>query len=175
MGTKGAGKSTATAAFHHQGHGVVTDDMLALFWENDSLLVSPGYPRLKLELDSAQFFDDAPTLDVEAPPSLVKYGYRATRGFLADPLPLKRVYLLEDAERAEVIPLPPREAVKELLSHWYGSQFGKPMIQALGPSTLLTHCTTLARHVTVCRLKRPRNFSDLPELVTLIEEDLSRG
>lgn len=52
VGTEGAGKSTTAAAFAREGHGVLSDDVVALCENESGFLVVPAYPHLCLWPDS---------------------------------------------------------------------------------------------------------------------------
>ena len=48
VGVAGAGKSTTAAAFAERGYAVLSDDIVAMWAEEGTFLVQPGYPRLRL-------------------------------------------------------------------------------------------------------------------------------
>ena len=52
VGTAGSGKSTTAAAFARQGHGVISDDVVALVEQEGAFRVRPAYPHLSLWPDS---------------------------------------------------------------------------------------------------------------------------
>jgi hypothetical protein len=70
--------------------------------------------------------------------------------------------------------LTPGLAVKEILPHWYGAQFGLAAIDAIGRPLFLAHSAELARRVPIRRLIRPKTFNAIPEVVRLLRGDLTR-
>jgi hypothetical protein len=97
VGHMGAGKSTTAAAFARQGHGVISDDIVALMEREGSFHVMPAYPHLCLWPESVKMFYDT----VEALPRLVPdwdkrrldLGEQGT-SFESRCLPLGAVYVL---------------------------------------------------------------------------------
>jgi hypothetical protein len=75
----------------------------------------------------------------------------------------------------EIEPLQPQEALRELMRHWYGTRFGRQLLQVIGVTAYFLQCTSLANHISVSRLKRPLCLSALPKLARFVEEDLARA
>lgn len=107
VGSGGAGKSTAAAAFARLGHGVVSDDVVALAEERDRFLVQSGYPRVNLWPDSVRALfgsEDAlppitPTWDKRFL-ALDESGFRFER----KALPLGAIYVLGNREAGAASP-----------------------------------------------------------------------
>ena len=175
MGARGSGKSTMAAAFHAEGHRLMTDDILALRVEEGVPMAEPGFPRLKLMPDAARYLGEAPETNAEAHLSLRKHSRIVPEGFSRGALPLKRIYLIETAESLEIVPLETKDALRELLPHWYGSQFGMPMIRALGSASHLRQCAEMAGIAPVRRLRREMDLAKFPDLIRMVEEDLLEG
>jgi hypothetical protein len=112
IGTKGAGKSTLTAAFAYDGNPVLADDIAALKDEGDHLTVQPGYPRLRLWPDAVERLthrsaDDLPLVisSMDKRLQTLTEDPTATRWrFQSTPLPLSAVYLL-DSRRTRAPPV----------------------------------------------------------------------
>jgi hypothetical protein len=64
--------------------------------------------------------------------------------------------------------------LRELMYHWYGTRFGKPLLQAGGVASHFRQCASLTNQVNICRLTKPSCLAALPELAQLVEEDLAR-
>ena len=77
-------------------------------------------------------------------------------------MPLRRVHLLTEGRRAEVQPLRPREACLELVRH---SCAGRLLKASNTASRHFRQCATIAKRIGLCRLRRPRRLSGLPELI----------
>ena len=52
VGNKRAGKSTSAAALLTQGHGFLSDDIIAVRFDGDILMVVPGFPVFKFDPDA---------------------------------------------------------------------------------------------------------------------------
>jgi hypothetical protein len=63
----------------------------------------------------------------------------------------------------------------ELVRHTYGSDYGLQPALGVGNPSHFFKCKSIVDKVTVCRLRRQKSLSQLPNLVRLVEEDLTRG
>lgn len=167
LGSSGRGKSTTAATLHARGCAVVADDVLAIDLEaSGGPAAVPGFPQLKL-------WPDAVTALGESPDDLPRiHASEEKRARVADavattPRPLRRVYVLTDADSLDLETLGGHTAVFELLQHSYVA----PALEQLGSSRFLAQCARLAAAVTVLRLRRPRSLAGLGELAALIEAD----
>lgn len=174
MGTKCMGKSSTAAHFHAAGCGLITDDLLALSQENGSLMVTPGIAQIKLMPDAARHLQQIPDTCETVHPVLQKHPHCIVSGFVRKPTPLKKVYILQESETNDIVPLHPKKAVKEVLPHWYSAQFGIGMIQALGAQDFLSQCAVLAEQVPIALLKRRHDLEVFPELLDLVRRDLGK-
>ena len=99
IGDKGAGKSTTAAALVRDGWRSVADDVAALRFETNQILVNPGYPRMRLDAMAAETFFggrgamskvyshvDKHYLELDAGPS--------SKDFCSGPLPLSAIFFL---------------------------------------------------------------------------------
>jgi hypothetical protein len=158
LGHSGEGKSTTAAALHARGCPVIADDVVAVHLPPSGTPVAlPGFAQLKL-------WPDAVTALGEAPESLSRVVSAA-----AAPRPLRRLYVLTDAESLELEPLGGHAAVFQLLQHSYIAA----ALPGLGSSSHLDQCARLAAAVPVRRLRRPRSLAGLGELGALIEGDVA--
>lgn len=174
MGWKGMGKSSTTAAFHAHGHPVLTDDLLPLYTEGETVLAAPAFPGLKLlpeavEAAWSEHPDAHPLIDHRGAKRIVS----VRDGFPAEKLPLRCVYVLEwrddETTSAVIEPVPPREACIELMRH----SFALRMFEERGATPQhLAESARLARLLPVRRLRRPRDLSRLHELVDVVKKDL---
>jgi hypothetical protein len=169
LGEEGRGKSTVAAAFHAAGHGVVDDDILTITTDGTVPLTIPGVPRVKMYPDVATHLG----LDVEAlaplHPRDAKRGRTVADRFATGPLPLRVLYVLDDAETLSLAPLTPSAALVELLRHSYGAR----TLQATRTAEHFRQCATVAGRVPARVLRRPRSLAALPRLVEAVEQDLA--
>lgn len=172
-GVKGAGKSTMAATLHSRGHQLVADDILVADLNRNVPVAFSGIPRFKLWPDSARTLGLDPLDLPRLSPELEKRGRSISSGFATDSVPLKRFYFLASGEKPEIHPLNFKEALTEMLPHWYGATLGMAVVNELGVINHFTDCTNLAKSVKVCRLSRPLSLEALPDVARLVEDDLA--
>ncbi len=168
-GEKGAGKSIMAAALHARGHELLADDILAINMLPECPLALPGFPYLKLWPDAVAALGYAPEMWPRLHPQAEKRGCRLTARFATASVPLKSIYLLKQGQELKIEPLCPREALLELLPHWYGARFGPELLQELGLSTHFLQCATLVNKINVYRLERPDCLAGLADAARLVE------
>jgi len=171
MGEKGWGKSTTAAAFNAKGHALVTDDILAVILGRDgTLMVQPGPPHFKLwpEAAVASFGDDPETL-MRLHSRIEKRERSATIRHIGEPLPLRRLYVLDRGEQLESIPMTPTAALLALVRHSYLCR----IMKSLGSMERnFWQCAQLAEQVPVSSLKRPKDLGALGSIVELVKQDI---
>ena len=170
-GDSGDGKSTTATAFLAAGHRVLSDDVAAIRTDESVPTVQPGYPAVKLDPDALDALDP----DLDARPAeaveMPRRFYRMADGWESMPVPLTRVYLLEDGPGPEVLSLPAGRQCMALVENTYTrGAFGLREV----PTTNFERCATVANAVPVKRLRRPRRFDALPGLVDAVRDDLER-
>lgn len=175
MGDKGAGKSTTAGAMIRAGHGLLTDDVVALdLAGSDEPAIVPGFPQLKLAADAAAAIPIRQAeLRPQVHPAIDKTQHRLFGGFSRDKVPATRIYILERGERAAISPLPAVGALSAIIRFSYVTRFGRPALAGDFAARHLRHCARLADHVGVCRLEVPTGLGRIGEAVDLIERDLA--
>jgi hypothetical protein len=167
LGHSGRGKSTTAAVLYARGGAVVADDAMAVDLAADGGPAAlPGFPQLKLLPDAVTALGENPE-DLPRIHAGDEKRARAVSAVATAPGPLRRLYVLTDADALGVEPLHGHAAVFEVLQH----SFVAPALEQLGSSRFLAECTRLAAAVPVRRLRRPRNLARLDELAALIEAD----
>lgn len=168
---KGTGKSTLAAAFHAAGHGIATDDLVAVDVDAPGgPMVYPGFPQLKLYPEAAAQINDRPNELPRVSPELEKRSCRATTDFPRARLPLRRVYSLADGTHEAIHLLPPQSAFFELVKH----TFVLSMVRATGQEAAhFRQAIALARSIPINKLERRRLLSVLPSVVQLVRADLA--
>lgn len=175
LGGPGWGKSTTAAALHARGHGIVADDVTAVRLDMDHPTVFPGFPQLKLWPEAAisSFGDDLQSLP-RLHPDLEKRARRVARSFPSAPLPLRCIYVLAEDESRWIEPLPPQDALVELVRHSYVAR----LLQDADSAELSSHflqCSSVIKTVPIRRLRRPKHLPALSDLARLVEEDLAQS
>lgn len=168
VGSAGWGKSTTAAALYARGHGLVTDDVAVLRVEQGCPMLLPGFPQLKLWPKTLVSLGEDPKELPRCNPRLEKRSRLASRKFSSSPLPLKRIYVLDEGDALEISPLRPQEALAELLRHTYGGM-------GVGNSSHFFDCASVIKEAAIRRLRRQKSLSRLPELARFIEDDLVRN
>jgi hypothetical protein len=174
LGYSGWGKSTLANAFYNQGYSLLTDDVMAIKVGVNELITFPGYPYVRLLPDSAASlgyeFEKLEVIHTGA----VKRNNILTQGFPKNPLPLKRIYVLENIRRSknEIESIQPQEAFLSLLRH---SRMTNVLTNENFVSSHMRQCTELIKKVSICCLKRQHSLAALPDLVKLVEEDLAKS
>jgi hypothetical protein len=170
LGAPGWGKSTMAAALQARGHDLVADDVVAVTGLGGEVpLAVPAFPQVKLWPDALAWLGE----DAERLPRVheaLEKRARPAPGFVRQPLPLRCIYVLADAERLAVEVLQGHVAVFELVQHSYIA----PAVRLLGSATHLAQCARLATSVAVRRLCRPRSLADLQAVAALVEGDVGR-
>ena len=175
LASSGQGKSTTAAALRARGHGLVTDDVAVLRAEENPPMVYPGFPQLKLWPEALVSLGDDPEKLPRWNPYLEKRARTAATEFSPTPLPVKRIYILDEGNASGILPLRPQEAFLELVRHTYGSDYGLQPALGVGSASHFFRCKSIIDKVAVLGLRRQKSLSQLPDLVRLIEEDLGRG
>lgn len=174
LGHSGRGKSTTAAMLHARGGTVVADDALAVdLAAPGGPAALPGFPQLKLLPDAVTALGENPEDLPRIHPGDDKRS-RVVSAVATTSRPLRRLYVLTDADALSLEPLYGHAAVFEVLQH----SFVAPALEQLGSSRFLAECTRLAAAVPVRRLRRPRSLAKLDELAALVEADaagMSKG
>jgi hypothetical protein len=123
VGPSGHGKSTLAASFYRAGFGLLTDDCLQLDPRNDQVFALSAYPSLRLWSASANalfpdFMDFRSVAHYSSKQQVLLAG---DDGSVAQPTPLKAVFVLEDpenvggSERVRIEPLGGTLAAKAMI------------------------------------------------------------
>jgi hypothetical protein len=170
LGDSGCGKSTLAEAFYIRGYGVVTDDVMAVQINRRCHHVIPGYPSIRLFPHTASFLGCNASVIYSVHSQTEKRLHSVAFGFPPVPLPLLRMYVLAGGEADSIEPLKPQKIFPELIRN---SRAATLLRDPDSRRTHLHQCAKLAVGVPVCRLRRRRDLSALPEIVELIEKDLA--
>ncbi|HEY2462359.1 MAG TPA: hypothetical protein VGI16_16235 [Candidatus Acidoferrum sp.] len=125
VGAEGAGKSTTAAAFAREGHGVISDDVVALVERDGVFHIMPAYPHVRLWPESVtMLYGSADAL----PPFMEGWDkrrleLRESTSFEKRILPLGAVYLLGEREgpAAAVTDVPAQTGFLTLVANTYAT------------------------------------------------------
>lgn len=169
MGDKGSGKSTLAAFLQNRGHVLLTDDLVPVKFAADDAFAIPGFPRIRLWTDSVESMGVDPRTLPTINSFVNKLSYGCPDNFSSDPVRLSRLYVLAEEPGVCIEKLEPKESFIEIVKNCYLSRY----TDAIGQTdSHFRNCATLAGLVPVYKLKRPHNFSSLPEVSLLVEKRL---
>ncbi|MBW4555593.1 MAG: hypothetical protein KME59_06585 [Trichormus sp. ATA11-4-KO1] len=167
VGKSGWGKSTIAAALHAKGHRIITDDVVAISTETETITVFPGYPQFKLFPEVAEFLGHDKSNLLLLHTELKKGGFRVAENFSQTALPLKRIYMLTKDSTVGIKQLRSPESLIELMrnslpTRWYQIHNTAQFLQ----------CTHIAKNIPSYRLIRSNDLRSLPTLAEMVEAHL---
>ena len=172
IGAKGWGKSTTAASLHQRGHALVSDELLVISFDaQDQPWVIPGPPQIRLWSDALVSTGGDPDSAVRVRSGIDKFNVNAASVAL-EALPLRFLYLLDLGEELVIQSVSTSEAFFGVIPHLYVCRFGTPFLQSTHPSRAFQQLNLLLRKVTVKRLLRQSNLSQLPDIAQRIEQDI---
>ncbi len=123
VGQSGAGKSTLAASFLQAGYSLISDDVIAINYENGVPLVYPAYPQQKLWQESLDHFGQSSTGYSALHDEYNKFAVPVGDRFHNKPVPLAGVFELvtTDEPFASIHKLERLERLHILLAHTYRS------------------------------------------------------
>ena len=161
-----AGKTTLAAAFHASGYRLLSDDMTGCRLAPHPVVL-PGPALVRLRRDSAEQLDTSGLYTAWERPDRIYAAVESDRRGNGDPLPLERIVLLDpESGPLSASEVSRREAIRELwaMSFWLPTD-GSRAACFEGLGKLLTR-------VPVVRVRRPREWAALPEVVAFIAEQI---
>jgi hypothetical protein len=181
VGESGQGKSTLAATLYARGHAVLADDLVVVETNGTNghtgtPVVLPSYPQLKLfpEAVTASLGDNPDDLPLLMT-GLDKRARYAADGFSLRPVPLTRIYVLENDTSMKIEPVPGREQILHLIRQSYGARIFKYRLKGPAASAHFQKCAALAAKVQIWRLKRPHSLAALGEVAEMVENAVAEN
>lgn len=174
-GAEGTGKSTTAAAFAQLGHGVLSDDVVALNESEEGFSAMPGYPHLCLWPDSVNMLYGSPEVLPRFIPDWDKRRFALGRNgthFENRSLPVGAIYLLGDRSQSllpYVESLPSQGALLALVAQ----SFASPILDRDMRAKEFEVLGRLVTAVPVRRVHPSGNSARLEELCRVICEDFA--
>ncbi len=181
LGYRGNGKSTTAINLYKDGYPLVTDDILAIKFNDDgSPVVYPGYPHVRLNEDSYNQVKDKTDILTPIRTIVGKVFCDASHGFSTEPVTLKRIYIIEKVDeddlevfeaesfKANISALRSQENLIDLIRHSTANR----IFQHTSQRENLINCAQLVNKVKVQKLELTHSFENIHELVQTIEKDL---
>lgn len=180
IGAKGAGKSTTAAAFAKRGYPILADDVAVLTEKDNSFLVHPGYPRLRLwpnavnavygsevGLSRVMRQIDKRYVELNAENAAVQWRFQA------QPANLAAIYFLESRQlelaTPAIAPILSKIGLMMLLEHCY------PYFLTLDRDRQYREFIFLGRlaaTVPLRKVDRPDELRKLPQICDAILDDM---
>ena len=171
LGDKGAGKSTTAFAMIKAGYTLLSDDVVAItFDEAGQPRVLPAFNQVKLLDDAATKFGLDLSEAAQIHPLVEKRRHQAKDAFCNDTAEAAAIYVLDRDKDAAAIPYAADEALKSLIGYSYASRFGS---EAFPPQIAMQHfqaCGQLIRTTVVGKLVVPDTLECIEEAVKLVDE-----
>ena len=176
IGEKGQGKSTTAAGLYARGHGLVSDDVVAIeTGARGRPVVHPGFPQSKLMPEAAaSALGIDPSTREPVAEGFVKLACDMTANYSARSLPLSGVYSLAGGDRLALKRLTSQEAFRHIVSNSYVARFGAQLLGGKAAAAHLKSCAGVVGGAPVYRLERPKSFVFLSDLMGLIESQARR-
>lgn len=170
IGESGAGKSTIVSVLQRKGCPLVTDNGMAISFEESKPMVLPGFPQVKLLPKTLKFLNEKAFKYMSIEPGSKKKSVMLQK-FSERPRPLKKIFLLKKGLKFSFKRLRANEALKGLMRHCHGAV---ELMDAKQFSTQFFHCAQLAKKVPVFEVTRTNYIEELPALTArLIGGDFS--
>jgi len=174
VGNSGVGKSTLSAHLAIKGYELFTDDICIM---QNNLPSRPGifgtasYPMMKLWKNTiAELNNDQYNIDYQLRPQLPKYGQFFFDGFIKEPLPLGKIFILNDSgsyDKITVSKIENAQIFKKLVIHSYRRQFITNPALGIVQFSLLTQ---IASEIPVYEVKRSLIETTVDQLCNIIEQ-----
>jgi hypothetical protein len=168
LGTSGAGKSTLASAFQRQGYPVLSDDVLAIRFQQTQPIVYPGIGLIKLLPDAAialgENLENLPSLNASSPKLMQRISIPPNLQYR-----LKKLYLLGIGTQQRIVDLSGAEALLSLIYHSRDLRAWKTQARQAQHFEL---CSQLAQIIPFSRLERRKSLADLPQIVAQVAQDL---
>ena len=172
IGAKGWGKSTTAALLCQRGYPLISDELLAIrFDEQSQPWVMPSSPQIKLWEDALIGIGTDPRSAVRVRSGIDKFSVYAksvpSRKFI-----LHSLYLLDSGKKLSIQPMSIREAFFGIIPHLYIHRFGTPFLLETNAHWAFKQLNLLLKKIAVKRLLRQYDFSQLPDITQKIEQDI---
>lgn len=162
-GKSGQGKSSMALAFARQGHALITDDCLALSFENNRWMVSPSYPGVRLWQSAAEELAPKRTSTADVAHYTSKRRIIDVDGvqFSARPEPICALFVLDDEQPEIAIE---KLAASRAFMAWAEFAYNLDILHADFLRGNFEAVGKLATQIPVYALHYPREFSMLPDV-----------
>lgn len=173
-GISGAGKSTTASQFAKRGYKVLADDVCAVTIDEHGVpVVQSGYPQLRLWKDSLNMLEVDHNDLTPVRNELMKFGYPIDDNFKPEPIPLKRIYMLQrhNKEGVEITDLKGAQKFQRMIRSTHKADLTKGQ----GNQKLQFQvCGDAAKHIDIRVVKHSYNQKDVDDFIDQLEQDFSK-
>lgn len=173
-GDKGAGKSTLTSALRKKGYKFLADDISAIEFENDEVVVNPGFPYQKLCSDAVENmgYDKSKYFSFMSDKE-IKYLIPSFNEFVDHNCKIGAIFKLSKDESADYVymeEIKSSNKIIEIIKNVYRGEF-MGIIGGM-PVDYFNNCMKIAKSVKVYNLVRPAEGFTVDNQVRLIENEI---
>ncbi|CEL25015.1 phosphoenolpyruvate carboxykinase (ATP) [Methanobacterium formicicum] len=174
LGHRGNGKSTTAIHLYVEGYPLVADDILAIKFDDEGLpVVYPGYPHVRLSDEAYNQVKDYTDILTPIRTLVGKVFCDASHQFSPEPVKLEKIYVIEKVQPDSgatmgISVLKSQENLIDLIRHSVANR----IFQHTTQKENLISCAQLVNHVDVKRLEIVHSFTDIHDMVRVIEEDI---
>lgn len=175
LGDKGAGKSTTAAALIAGGFPLVSDDVIAIErLPSGALGVRPGYPAMKLDVETLARFDPSTYRILPPNEGLYTHGksrVRFHRPIPPDPVPLGKVYCLARGDHTAIKPLAAERRLNALIRYSHYPRLGPAANSPAEAAHLFRLAAHLAEEIEVETLIVKQGLAELGALGPFLAQE----
>jgi len=170
LGPRGVGKSTTAAAFHAAGHRILEDDIVSVRFEDESPLVDPGVPEMRLKPDAVDELGvDGATDHPDDGGSGKLYSQFDA---VSRPAQVAGCYLLRTDDSVSLDTVPDRGQLFKLVESTYTQGLLSDTRQT---ETHFQQCVSVVETTPFRFLSRPENLEELSSVVDTVVRDLKES
>ncbi|PKL66947.1 MAG: hypothetical protein CVV28_07775 [Methanobacteriales archaeon HGW-Methanobacteriales-1] len=168
LGIKGYGKSTTAMTFYKEGYPIIADDYIAIDMKNQTPLIKPGFPSLRLSYKSRQYGNFSLQKVYYNDYEIDKIHVPTVNSFSLKEIPLKKLYVLQRGNKISIDNFKPQEAIIKLVENTFGISRYKKSDHPIH----LQQCASLLKYVDISLLEIPDSLEELYKVIKSIQKDM---
>jgi hypothetical protein len=171
VGASGAGKSTLSSYLLQQGHGLLSDDLIAVHASDQGTpVVMPAYPQQKIWQESMQLLGKSTTGLQPLFERETKFAVPVEGHFCDKPLPLAGIFeLSKGSGETTLAPIEGLERFHALRRHTFRGFLLQPLGLMEWHFRTITH---YSGHIDMFRLSRPSHEDSLEKLHRYVNQSI---
>lgn len=174
-GDSGAGKSTTLQEFLRRGYKKLSDDTIALYYDEEraKVICLPSYPQSKIWQKTADLFDHDTTQLRQLHLDMDKYALSTKEHFYDHELPLYAIYILQVSDEADEVMLEEvngLEKFKAINDNTYRNVYSYKLPYRQEHFNIASN---ISQNYQVMRIKRPYGTLTIREVCDNIEKSFT--